>query len=98
MDRKEHFCSTTIRVFERSLTKISKRLAKRNLAIPNMHDERRQPIKKKKKRKRGGQRRGNPTTGRRIFHVTRAEGGKNFQTVQVKNKVTRVSCMNNSKR
>lgn len=50
MDRKEHFCSTTIRVFERSLTNISKRLAKRNLAIPNMHDERRQPIKKKKKR------------------------------------------------
>lgn len=33
------------------MTKISKRLAKRNLAIPNMHDERRQPIKKKKKKK-----------------------------------------------
>lgn len=52
MDRKEHFCSIIIRVFERSLTKISKRLAKRNLAIPNMHDERRQPIKKKKKKER----------------------------------------------
>lgn len=98
---------------ETSLAKTSQRLAKGDLAIPHRICtasaarlergllKKKKRKKEKKKSDKGEEIRqlgGGFSTSDTSLAPREGETGKNFQTVQVKNKVTSVSCMNNSKR